>query len=91
MAAFIKHDEDGNILSFGMMSVSNIAIQRTRENEFIKEVDSVEKGFDKKYKVQLDSEKNPILSMTGKAQLQRRFDRGVPMTEKEAAEINKIR
>ena len=72
MAAFVKYDKDGKILSFGMMSEANIAIQKTRPGEFIKQVESVEKGFDAKYKVQMDDKKEPITTFDGKVKLESR-------------------
>lgn len=72
MAAFVKHDKDGNILSFGMMSEDNISIQKTRVGEQIKQVVSVEKGFDLKYKVQMDDKKKAITTVDGKVKLESR-------------------
>ncbi len=72
MAAFVKYDSDGKILSFGVMSESNIAIQRTKKGELIKPVEFVEKGFDLNYKVQMDENKKAITILDGKAKLESR-------------------
>ncbi len=81
MAAYIIYDNDGNIKSMLLMSILNAAKQR-KGNDNLAQIDKPEIGLDKKYKVQLDDKNKPIINMTGTAKLQRRFDRGFPMTEK---------
>ncbi len=82
MAAFVKHDANGNILSFGIMSKPNILIQKTRPGEKLISVAGVEKGFDKKYKILMDGEIAET-NLQGDAKLQRRFDKGFPKTAKD--------